>query len=117
MGDPDMFDLILVVGKISGDECDFYVNKVFSISGRSSEYPSCVEMPGGGPPFHPHCTHTIAPFIPRFASPRELERGKINEMFLGISISDAAALYAGKDRVYAARRAAAPPGETTSRAD
>jgi hypothetical protein len=100
-GDPDLFDLVTVVGPISGDLCDFFVGKIFSISGRSDEFPALGSIPG--PPFHPNCTHTIAPFVMRFASGKEIERGRINEKFLNLNTSTAQSMYRGPDRNFAAR--------------
>lgn len=104
LGDPEMLDLVVVTGPISGDWCDLYVGKVFSDSGRSGEWPPVDEMPEGGPLFHPNCTHDLAPFIAPLASSREIERGRINEMFVGVRGKDADRLYRSTGRIYAARR-------------
>jgi len=113
-GDPDLFDLVQVMGPISGDVCDFYVGKVFSLSGRSSQYPPLASIPRGGPPFHPHCTHNIAPFFLETATPRERERGEINPKFLDIDLAQGQKLYMGNDRLFAARREPAPQDSRSS---
>lgn len=61
--DPDLFDLVQVMGR-SGEcpVCDELVGNVFSISGRSADYPPLSDV-GGGPPFHPRCTHNLAPYM------------------------------------------------------
>lgn len=104
LGDRDAFDLVIISGPISGDFCDLYVGKVYSISGRSSEYPPLSSIPEGGPPFHPNCTHVVAPFVARLATARERERGKTSERVLGLSGADAQRAYMGVDRRLAARR-------------
>lgn len=117
LGEPDLFDLVVVVGPISGDECDFYVGKVFSLSGRSGEYPPLTACLKGGPPFHPNCTHTIAPFIPRFATAQQRERAQINPALLGVSVSEASRMYRkGPERMYAARREETGTMQRSSRA-
>lgn len=104
LGDPDLFDLVTIVGPISGDWCDFYVGKIFSVSGRSDQWPALDDTPGGGPPYHPNCTHTIAPFVPDLADGREIERGRINPSLLGLDGRAADRAYRGSSRIYAARR-------------
>lgn len=115
MGDAMMFDLVIITGAISGDACDFYVNKAFSISGKSSEYPPLSSVPGGGPPFHPYCTHTIAPFVREFVTAKQMQRAKIEPHLLNIDLNQAAKLYKGADNVFAARRQMAPPNSRSSR--
>jgi len=63
LGDPDLLDLVQVMGITDGcPVCDGLVGNIYSISGRSSEYPDLGEI-SGGPPFHPNCTHSLAPYI------------------------------------------------------
>lgn len=114
LGDPDAFDLVTITGPISGDWCDFYVGKVFSISGRSGEFPALRSIPNGGPPFHPNCTHNVAPFVRELSTAKEVERGRINSSLLGIDARQATRMYGGIDRRLAARRAQAPPGGRSS---
>jgi hypothetical protein len=65
LGDPDTFDLVIIVGPEGGcDVCDEYVGEIYSISGRSKDY---EPLPGGGPPWHPNCTHNVAPYIEALA--------------------------------------------------
>jgi len=104
LGDEDLFDLVVILGPISGDWCDFYVNKVFSRSGRSGEYPPLSSIPNGGPPFHPNCTHSLAPFVPSLATARQRLAGKLNEKFIGIDGRSAHKKFNGIERAYAARR-------------
>lgn len=66
-------DLVIVVGRRSDNFCTEYLNKVFSISGKSDTYPPLSSLPGGGPPFHPNCSKSTAPFIEDLATPQELE--------------------------------------------
>lgn len=115
LGDELAFDLVMVTGPISGDFCDLYVNKVFSVSGRHPDYPALSRLPSGGPPFHPNCTHTIAPFVPDLATGREVERARLNERFLDLDNQAAQKAYGGTDRMYAARRTVTTDGTRSSR--
>ena len=65
LGDREMFDLVIVTGPASAncDICDAIVGNVYSISGNHAKYPGLATLPNGGPPFHPHCTHNLAPYI------------------------------------------------------
>jgi hypothetical protein len=66
IGDPMAFDLVKVVGSpaiIACMICGEIVGHVYSISGESKKYESLADLPNGGPPFHPHCTHNLAPWI------------------------------------------------------
>lgn len=67
-------DLVEIIGpRDSKDFCSRLVGRVFSISGKSEEFPPLRNLPNGGPPFHPHCRHratpadSVAPLLP-FAS-------------------------------------------------
>jgi len=103
LGDPMGFDLVMIVGPVSPDFCAFYVGKVFSNSGQHPDYPPFDELPEGGPPFHPHCRHNVAPFIAEFASRSELERGHVNPDLLGVSGRQAQGMFHSPARRYAAR--------------
>jgi hypothetical protein len=115
VGDPDRYDLVIIRGPISGDFCDFYVNKVFSVSGRSSEFPPLDAIPNAGPPFHPNCTHTISPFVRVFATGRDIKRGRINDQFLNIDGRAAQKKFTGPEQGYAARRKRTPANRRSSR--
>ena len=106
LGDENLFDLVEVVGPYSGDFCDFYVGKVFSISGNSDKYPPTADMPNGGPPFHPNCRHTLAPFVEKLASETDIVRAQINPQFLGIDAKQAQKKFKGPYKMLAAKRAA-----------
>lgn len=69
-------DLVIVVGRISGNFCSAYLDKVFSLSGQSDKYPPLSALPGGGPPFHPQCSKSTAPFVEALATDAELEAGE-----------------------------------------
>ena len=114
MGDPMLFDLVTVVGPISGDFCDFYVGKIFSSSGKHPDYPPLSSIPQSGPPFHPNCTHTIAPFVIDLAGADEIKRGKIAPQFLNVDQRTAQKQYTGIERGYAARRAESPQASRSS---
>jgi hypothetical protein len=65
VGDSKLFDLVKIVGPLSRQcrICDELVGRVYSLSGDSDKYEPLADLPHGGPPFHPHCTHNIAPYI------------------------------------------------------
>lgn len=67
-------DLVSVVGRISKYFCTGYLGQVFSISGRSSDYPALSSLPGGGPPFHPNCSKSTRPFVAALASAAQLKQ-------------------------------------------
>jgi hypothetical protein len=56
-------DLVRIVGRISDNFCTAWLGQVFSLSGRHPTYPALAALPGGGPPFHPNCSKSSAPFI------------------------------------------------------
>jgi hypothetical protein len=66
-------DLVTIVGKISNNFCSAYLDKVFSISGNHPKYPPLSSLPGGGPPFHPNCSKSTAPFVEELATPAETD--------------------------------------------
>ena len=65
-------DLVIVVGRVSKNFCTAYLGKAFSISGESKKYPPLDRLPSGGPPFHPNCSKSTAPFIDQLAGEEEL---------------------------------------------
>lgn len=82
-------DLVLISSHHADDWCRFYENRVFSISGQSSEYPPLSEVPNGGCPMHPRCRHSETPFIEKFESEELVEYGKgINDKYLGLNLEN-----------------------------
>jgi len=71
-------DLVTIVGRVSTNPCTGFLGKIFSISGKSDKYPSLSSLPGDGPPFHPNCTKSTAPFIEELASEAEIRVGSDN---------------------------------------
>lgn len=69
-------DLVTIVGRRSKNFCTAYLDKVFSISGKSKKYPPLSGLPSGGPPFHPNCSKSTAPFVEELATPEELAAGE-----------------------------------------
>jgi hypothetical protein len=67
-------DLVRVVGRVSNNFCTEFLGMVFSLSGRHPRYPALSELPGGGPPFHPQCSKSTAPFVEELADADELGR-------------------------------------------
>lgn len=81
----------------TNDFCDAYAGRVFSISGDDARFPRLDETPNGGPPFHPHCKHSVGIFIEQFYSPSEVEEFRdIDREFL---------LHAGEDSASRIHRA------------
>jgi hypothetical protein len=80
------YDLVRVSpnpSTIPGCYCNFYAGRVFSISGDDPRFPYLGDTPNGGPPFHPHCLHSIHVFVERFYSEEEmLEYGDVPDELL-----------------------------------
>lgn len=58
------------------DACFLYIGKVFALTeAGKAEYgvPMVTELPNGGAPFHPNCTHQELIFVPEFRTPEETE--------------------------------------------
>jgi hypothetical protein len=82
-------DLVLITSHHAEDWCRFYENRVFSISGQSSEYPPLSETPNGGCPFHPRCKHSESPFIVKFETEDLINYGKgIDKKYLGLNLEN-----------------------------
>jgi hypothetical protein len=64
-------DLVAIVGRVSKYFCSAFLGQVFSISGKSTKYPSLSSLPGGGPPFHPNCSKSTRPYVEALASPKQ----------------------------------------------
>jgi hypothetical protein len=63
------------------DACWLYVGKVFALTEDAmNEYkvPHVKELPSGGCPFHPNCTHDERAFIPEFRTDEEKQLGYEN---------------------------------------
>ena len=71
-------DLVRIVGRVSDTFCTAFLGQVFSLSGTSDRYPAYSTLPGGGPPFHPRCSKSTAPFVAELADADSLKlaRGK-----------------------------------------
>lgn len=66
-------DLVAIIGRVSKSFCTAFLGQVFSLSGKSKDYPAYSELPGGGPPFHPNCSKSTRPFVPALASDKQLD--------------------------------------------
>jgi len=66
-------DLVAIVGKVSNHFCTAFLGQVFSLSGKSRQYPAYSDLPGGGPPFHPNCSKSTRPFVPELASKQQID--------------------------------------------
>jgi hypothetical protein len=73
-------DLVRIIGRVSGNFCTAFLGQVYSLSGNHPTYPALAELPGGfrgnGPPFHPQCSKSTAPFVEALASTAELARAR-----------------------------------------
>lgn len=61
---------------LQDDACFLYIGKVFALTqSAKTEYgvPHVSELPNGGAPFHPNCTHSELPFISEYRDPKEIE--------------------------------------------
>jgi hypothetical protein len=61
-------DLVKIVGRNSVHFCTAFLGHVYSLSGTSDKYPALSSLPNGGPPFHPQCSKSTAPFIEGLSS-------------------------------------------------
>ncbi|HEX8342825.1 MAG TPA: hypothetical protein VF624_18120, partial [Tepidisphaeraceae bacterium] len=71
---------VKVIGSNSRNFCTAFVGRVF-YTGPGSDplglYPHISELPRGGAPFHPRCTKRYVPFVPRLATPAQLEDAQL----------------------------------------
>lgn len=94
-------DLVQIVGPtIVVDWCGEYRGKVFSISGRSTEYPPLSSCPNGGTPFHPRCKDNEAPVVAKFHSEEERAAWHIDPAWLGHNKDNGRADQAVLNRMY-----------------
>lgn len=59
---------------LQNDACFIYIGKVFALTpAAKQEYgvPMIHELPNGGPPFHPNCTHQELLWVPEYRSEKE----------------------------------------------
>lgn len=61
-------DLVKIVGRNSIHFCTAFLGHIYSLSGDSGKYPALASLPNGGPPFHPQCSKSTAPFIEGLSS-------------------------------------------------
>lgn len=57
---------------LQDDACYLYIGKVFALTEAAKQefgVPMVNELPNGGAPFHPNCTHQERIFVPRFKRP------------------------------------------------
>lgn len=69
-------DLVKIVGRKSKYFCTAFLGHVYSISGNHPKYPPLSSLPGGGPPFHPNCSKSTAPFVEALASDASLRNAE-----------------------------------------
>jgi hypothetical protein len=93
-----------IIGSNSRNFCTAFVGRVF-YTGPGSDplglFPSIHELPRGGAPFHPRCTKRYVAFIPRLATPAQIEDARIraNESeLLQKSLTEAMKTYASTGR-------------------
>lgn len=61
--------------------CAIFAGRIVSLDAQSEQasgYPFVGRLPGGGPPFHPYCTHTLLPWIPDVADPQDVAEAHAN---------------------------------------
>lgn len=59
------------------DACNLYVGRAFALTTEAAEewnVPHVDQLPSGGVPFHPHCTHVEVPFFPEILKQSIVER-------------------------------------------
>jgi len=61
---------------LDNDACSLYIGKVFALTQEAKTewgVPMVSELPNGGAPFHPNCTHQELLFVPEFRQESEIE--------------------------------------------
>lgn len=84
------FDLVQVSPQksVTGDFCDYFRGRVFSISGASDQFPPLTLCPSGGPPFHPWCQHKLIPVREKsIAVDRARKLPQLHNEFIALSTS------------------------------
>lgn len=70
-------DLAQITGSNSTNFCTRFVGLVVVVRGGARDgYVALSELPGGGPPFHPNCTKTLAAFVPDLVSEGRVEQSR-----------------------------------------
>lgn len=68
------------------DSCRVFEGLLVSISGRTEGFPTLAQLPRGGTPFHPRCTHSLQPRSIEFLTESEIKaKTRISRGFLGQS--------------------------------
>lgn len=68
------------------DSCRVYEGLLISISGQTEGFPTLAQLPRGGTPFHPRCTHSLQPRSLDFLTPGEIRaKTRIRKSYLGVS--------------------------------
>jgi hypothetical protein len=70
-------DLVTIVGRVSNNFCTAYIDRVFSLSGKHPDYPPLASLVDG-PPFHPNCSKSTAPFIEALEDPAVIAQAKMD---------------------------------------
>ena len=69
----DILDTDLVIMSAHGStcpECAKYQGRVYSLSGRSTQFPKVPEFYSNGQIVHQYCSHSFRPYIPEFDDPK-----------------------------------------------
>lgn len=57
-------ELCIIIGNVTVHFCTNFLGHVYSLTGRAVDgHPPLDSIPSGGPPFHPFCSKSTAPFI------------------------------------------------------
>ena len=57
------------------DACSLYIGRIFALTQSAAEEWGIThigQLPNGGAPFHPNCSHSERPYLPQFADPEEV---------------------------------------------
>lgn len=77
------------VTRSSDDSCVVFEGLLVSVSGATEGFPSLSQLPNGGPPFHPRCTHSIQPRSLELLTEAERKtKTRIRKAFLGKSYAE-----------------------------
>lgn len=62
---------------LEDDACDLYITRVFALTPDAAAQwgvPRVEELPNGGTPFHPNCTHNELVYFPEFKTDLQMQR-------------------------------------------
>ncbi|UNC92719.1 phage minor capsid protein [Candidatus Contubernalis alkaliaceticus] len=78
------FDYVQISSHGAEDWCRNFEGTVWSISGRSQEYPPVSSLPNGYSTLHPNCKHVFLPYIPALRGKGDI----VSDSYIGKSVKE-----------------------------